>query len=134
MLPEVASSLPPPTVASNSRSSASRIDRFRSAVCAASGESSARRTSVSTLILPADLTTRVSALTRVLLLKTPPTTPGETEITPPEAPGAVGTASLATSKSIERSSERVTPRLLMAVTVITLVPAPAAAKSSALRV
>ena len=54
------------------------------------------------------------------------------EIVPLTTLGAVGTASLATLKSIERTSERVTPSSLVAVTVITVVPAPAAAKSSAL--
>ena len=68
---------------------------------------------------------------RCVSLKTPPTVPGETEIVPLTTLGAVGTASLATLKSIERTSERVTPRLLMAVTVTTVVPAPAAARSSA---
>ena len=62
--PAVASNLPPAREATNSRSSASWMDRFKSLVPAARVVNSARCTSVMTLILPAELITKVSAPTR----------------------------------------------------------------------
>ena len=61
VLPALASNLPPATEATNSRSSASWMDRFKSLVPAARVVNSARRTSVITLIWPAELITKVSA-------------------------------------------------------------------------
>ena len=68
------------------------------------------------------------------MLETPPTTPGDTAIELPETAGDVGTANLATLKSSDRVTERSTPSALMAVTVTTLLPTPAAEKSSLLSV
>ena len=78
-------------------------------------------------MVPAELTTKVSALSLLVVLVTCPTSPGDTVSTEPVSVGAPGMASRAKSKSIERVCDVSTPKLLTARTVTVVRPDPMAA-------